>query len=64
MVGAALHGIASEIRVVRFPELQKDGDVSDLIEQRRKEGLDDKQSAKELTERFAMRPLGSRQRKH
>ena len=35
VVGAALNGVASEIRVVRFPELPAKGDVSDLIEQRR-----------------------------
>jgi putative DNA primase/helicase len=32
IVGAALHGVAKEIRVVRFPELPAGGDVSDLIE--------------------------------
>ena len=41
IVGAALNGVASEIRVVRFPELPAKGDVSDFIEQRRKDGLDD-----------------------
>ena len=39
VVGAALNGVASEIRVVRFPELPAKGDVSDFIEQRRKDGL-------------------------
>ena len=41
VVGAALNGVASEIRVVRFPELPAKGDVSDFIERRRKDGLDD-----------------------
>ena len=52
VVGAALNGVASEIRVVRFPELPAKGDVSDFIELRRKDGLDDKAINKELAERF------------
>ncbi len=55
-VGAALEGTASEIRVMRFPELPKGGDVSDWIELRRKDGLDDASIAKELTERLADAP--------
>ena len=55
-VGAALEGTASEIRVVRFLELSKGGDVSDWIELRRKDGLDDASIAKELTERLADAP--------
>ena len=38
IVGAALNGIASELRVVRFPELPAKGDVSDFIELRRERG--------------------------
>src|SRR6478672_7987792 len=34
IVSAALNGVASEICVVRFPELPAKGDVSDFIEQR------------------------------
>ena len=56
VVGAALNGVASEIRVVRFPELPAKGDVSDFIEQRRKDGLDDKAIRKELAERFREAP--------
>ena len=56
MVGAELYGIASEMRVVRFPELKKGGDVSDLIEQRRREGLDDRAIRAELAERFRHAP--------
>ena len=48
VVGAALNGVASEIRVVRFPELPAKGDVSDFIELRRKDGLDDKAIEREL----------------
>ena len=55
-VGAALEGTASEIRVMRFLELSKGGDVSDWIELRRKDGLDDASIAKELTERLADAP--------
>ena len=47
IVGAALNGVASKIRVVRFPELPSKGDVSDFIEQRRKDGLDDAAIKKE-----------------
>jgi hypothetical protein len=52
VVGAALNGVAAEIRVVRFPELPEDGDVSDLIERRRKDGLDTLAIRNELAERF------------
>jgi Protein of unknown function (DUF3987) len=56
IVGAAIEGTASEIRVVRFLELPKGGDVSDWIELRRKDGLDDTSIAKELTERLTDAP--------
>ena len=56
-VGAALSGIASEIRVVRFPELQNGGDVSDWIEGRRKGGLDDGALRKALEERLRDAPV-------
>jgi hypothetical protein len=52
VVGAALNGVASEIRVVRFPELPAKGDVSDFIERRRRDGLDKKAIKRELAERF------------
>ena len=55
VVGAALNDIAADIRVVRFPELPKGGDVSDLIEVRRKAGLNDVAIHKEITERFEVR---------
>jgi 5S rRNA maturation endonuclease (ribonuclease M5) len=51
VVGAALTGVAREVRVVRFPELETKGDVSDFIERRRKDGLDDEAIARELRER-------------
>jgi putative DNA primase/helicase len=56
VVGAALNGVASEIRVVRFPELPAKGDVSDFIEQRRKDGLEDKAIERELRLRFCAAP--------
>ena len=56
VVGAALNGVANEIRVVRFPELPAKGDVSDFIEHRRKEGLDDKAIERELRLRFREAP--------
>ena len=56
MVGAALSGTASEIKIVRFPELPQGGDVSDLIELRRKDGLDDRSIYKELVELFHKAP--------
>jgi 5S rRNA maturation endonuclease (ribonuclease M5) len=56
VVGAALNGVAREIRVVRFPELEHKGDVSDFIEQRRKDGLDDAAIKKELALRFREAP--------
>jgi hypothetical protein len=52
VVGAALNGVASEIRVVRFPELEPKGDVSDWIALRDKEGLDRKAIYRNLAERF------------
>jgi hypothetical protein len=51
-VGAALQGIASKVRAARYAELPENGDVSDLIEQRRKDGLDDKIIRTELERRF------------
>ena len=56
VVGAALAGIAGEIRVVRFPELPEHGDVSDFIEQRRKDGLEAAEIKQELIERFKAAP--------
>ena len=50
VVGAALNGVASEIRVVRFPELSAKGDVSDWIALREKEGLDRKAIYRKLAE--------------
>ncbi len=55
-VGAALAGIAGELRVVRFLELPTHHDVSDFIERRRKDGLDDQSIKKELTQRFKEAP--------
>jgi 5S rRNA maturation endonuclease (ribonuclease M5) len=55
-IGAALSGIAREIRLVRFPELPEGKDVSDLIEKRRRDGRDDTAIKKELTERFRNAP--------
>ena len=52
VVGAALTGVASEIRVVRFPELEAKGDVSDYIELREKDGLDSKAIERKLRLRF------------
>ena len=57
VVGGALTGVASEIRVVRFPELPAKGDVSDFIEIRRKDGLDDKAIERELRLRFQAAPV-------
>ena len=57
VVGAALNGVANEICVVRFPELPAKGDVSDFIEQRRKEGLDNKAIERELRLRFREAPV-------
>ena len=55
-VGAALNGVAAEVSVVRFPELAEGGDVSDFIEQRRKDGLEDAEIKQELIERFKSAP--------
>jgi Protein of unknown function (DUF3987) len=52
VVGEALKGVAAEVRVVRFDELPEGGDASDFIEQRRKDGLDDKAIKNKLAERF------------
>jgi hypothetical protein len=57
IVGAALNGVASEIRVVRFRELPPKGDVSDFIELRRKEGLDDEAIKELLYQRFREAPV-------
>jgi len=56
VVGKSLNEIAAEIRVVRFSGLQDGGDVSDLIEQRRKDGLDDKAIKAALTQCFRDAP--------
>ena len=56
VVGAALNGVAQEIKVVRFPELPAKGDVSDFIERRRKDGLDDAAIRNKLAERFREAP--------
>jgi hypothetical protein len=55
-VGATLEGTASEIRVLRFPELQQGGDVSDWIERRRKDGLGDRAIKNELAQRLRDAP--------
>ena len=58
VVGAALNGVAKEIRVVRFPELPAKGDASDFIEQRRRKGgLDDEAIERELCLRFREAPV-------
>ena len=57
VIGTALQGIASEIRVVRFPELPEGGDVSDFIARKQREGLDDEVSRKTLAERFSAAPI-------
>ena len=56
IVGAALKNIAADIRVVRFPELPRGGDVSDFIELRLKDGVDDEAIRKELAERLSSAP--------
>ena len=56
VVGAALSGIASEIRVARFPELAAGADVSDFIEQQMKDGLDSVAIKRALAERFRDAP--------
>jgi Protein of unknown function (DUF3987) len=56
VAGAALKDVAAEIRVVRFPELEAKGDVSDLIARLRKEGRDDKAIGNELRRRFKEAP--------
>ncbi len=43
-----LTAYAAEVSVVRFPELAEGGDVSDFIEQRRKDGLEDAEIKQEL----------------
>jgi Protein of unknown function (DUF3987) len=52
VVGAALNGVAREIRVVRFPELPAKGDVSDFIELGFRDGQDGAAIKKVLAERF------------
>jgi hypothetical protein len=56
VVGSALTGVASEIRVVRFPELPEHGDVSDVIEILRKQGLDDEAVKQALYARLREAP--------
>jgi hypothetical protein len=56
VVGLALNGVAKEIKVVRFPNLPEGGDVSDVIDLKRNEGLDDRAIYKELVERFHKAP--------
>jgi 5S rRNA maturation endonuclease (ribonuclease M5) len=57
VVGAALNGTASEIKVVRFAELaEKGADVSDFIEQRRKDGIDSSGIKRELAKGFSEAP--------
>jgi len=56
VVGEALQGVASEIKVVRFPHLKKGGDVSDYIEQRRHDRADGATIEAELKERFRNAP--------
>ena len=56
VVGAALKGTASEVRVVRFPRLPDGGDVSDHIEQRLSLGVDKVTLQDELDERFRNAP--------
>ena len=59
VVGAALNGVAREVRVVRFPNLPKGGDVSDYLEQRRRDGMDGAGLKTELEERFRNAPAWS-----
>jgi DNA primase len=56
IVGAGLEGAAPEVRIVRFPELPEGSDVSDWIERKREDGLDDAVIVKELTERLSEAP--------
>jgi hypothetical protein len=56
VVGAALNGVAREIRVVRFPELPPKGDVSDFIKLRLDEGLDTEAIKELLYQRFREAP--------
>ncbi len=56
VVGAALKDVATEVRVVRFPELAPKDDVSDFIEQRRRDGLDDGAIKQALAARFRDAP--------
>jgi hypothetical protein len=57
VVGAALDGVASEIRVVRFPELPKGRDVSDWIKSKLSPGVGTKEVAVALGEIFRQAPL-------
>ena len=56
VVGAALNGVATEVRVVRFPELPPKGDVSDFIKLRLDEGLDTEAIKELLYQRFREAP--------
>jgi hypothetical protein len=56
VVGEALKEIADEIKVVRFAGLPVGGDVSDLIDQRLKDGLDTRAIYNELDECFRDAP--------
>ena len=57
VVGAALDGVASEIRVVRFPELPKGRDVSDWIKSKLSPGVGTKQVGMELKDLLRAAPL-------
>ena len=56
VVGAALNGVAKEIRVVRFTDLPPKGDVSDFIKLRLDEGLDTDAIKQLLYQRFREAP--------
>ena len=56
VVGAALNGVAAEVRVVRFPELPPKGDVSDFIKLRLDEGLDTEATKELLHQRLREAP--------
>ena len=57
VVGAALNGVAKEIRVVRFTDLPPKGDVSDFIKLRLDEGLDSDAIKQLLYQRFREAPV-------
>ncbi|MGI8854098.1 MAG: DUF3987 domain-containing protein [Methyloceanibacter sp.] len=52
VVAPKLHGVVSELRVVRFPELPEKGDVSDFITERSAAGADTATIKSELAARF------------